>query len=236
MHKITLSTTIALIIMIAFAGIFLYYAKIHTVSSNVNESSDEAHDAQVTIDTSNWQTYKNEEYGFEVKYPTDWIFGEYPKNKYGTILYITSPDVNVEHRGKLNVFGDNVEVSIFPFESIKHNVEKQPGINIETIDDLFALSTSTTEICKLEDINFFGEKAYIVQTFGATGHSGILVDHAQKYYLILFEGHNSLRNLSNSDIIQKKCFAQETSSVKFDIASELMPEEYAILQSFRFLK
>jgi len=25
------------------------------------------------IDTSNWNTYRNEEYGFEFKYPTDWI-------------------------------------------------------------------------------------------------------------------------------------------------------------------
>ena len=29
--------------------------------------------AQEGIDTSNWKTYRNEEYGFEVKYPNNWI-------------------------------------------------------------------------------------------------------------------------------------------------------------------
>ena len=33
------------------------------------ENSDE-------IDASNWKTYRNEEYGFEVKYPSNWVFVE----------------------------------------------------------------------------------------------------------------------------------------------------------------
>ncbi len=29
------------------------------------------------IDTSNWKTYRNEEYGFEVKYPEEWMLEEF---------------------------------------------------------------------------------------------------------------------------------------------------------------
>ncbi len=32
--------------------------------------------AEEEIDTSNWQTYHNDEFGFEVKYPNDWEFEE----------------------------------------------------------------------------------------------------------------------------------------------------------------
>ncbi len=43
------------------------------------------------IDISNWKVYRNEEYGFEVKYPNDWYF----KNCFGyEIVFADSPAVN----------------------------------------------------------------------------------------------------------------------------------------------
>jgi len=41
------------------------------------EASDILYNPDGTIDTSNWQTYRNEEYGFEVRYPEDWVAEDY---------------------------------------------------------------------------------------------------------------------------------------------------------------
>jgi len=42
------------------------------------------------IDTSNWQTYRNEEYGFEIKYPREWQINKLPDPKAGFV--VSSPN------------------------------------------------------------------------------------------------------------------------------------------------
>ena len=62
-------TWIAAIIAIAAVG-YLVYA---VVTKDVNVAPVISPTPLTSIDTSNWKTYRNEEYGFEVKYPEEWF-------------------------------------------------------------------------------------------------------------------------------------------------------------------
>lgn len=48
----------------------------------------EIKELKITGETADWKTYRNEEYGYEMKYPEDWTIEEYPK---GEIFFLALP-------------------------------------------------------------------------------------------------------------------------------------------------
>ena len=116
--KIIIITTILTIS--AISGCFWYVQTVKEQRNNIvnNDENLEAKeniwDANIStpsieeeMDISNWQTYRNEEYGFEIKYPADW-----------NISSITEKDVWINNPKKGYMIEGSVEdpilISIFP--------------------------------------------------------------------------------------------------------------------------
>ena len=82
---------ITIILLAAGVAVMTVYMTKRTVQV-IEETQVETHRGLAPapkIDTSNWKTYRNEEYGFELKYPTDWEISERGDNyAFAKIFYI----------------------------------------------------------------------------------------------------------------------------------------------------
>jgi len=85
-NKITILISL-LCIIIVFSGCSLVEKKeiVEKGDSQDNGLNNEAQIENKNTDTYNWQVYRNEEYGFEIKYPSSWIKISTESNLYNII-------------------------------------------------------------------------------------------------------------------------------------------------------
>ena len=126
MNKKTIIILITLFLFISLGVISFFVLNKKTISQEKKKQ-----EAIIVngIDISNWKTYRNEEYGYMIKYPSDWEMREFPNTKTGASFTKNWERIIIASR-KSNfkkfyssfdkyIYNAGYEISRTPYDSIK---------------------------------------------------------------------------------------------------------------------
>lgn len=119
------------------------------------------------IDTSNWKTYRSDEYGFEVKYPGDWFVRENNSNpELMASVYFKTDNSN------MNDYGISVYVSNMPSQ----------GLDCQGIIDKY----NNSNVQRFEYGEIVIDKKRITQLKGWNRDFWTYFEDVDKYYNVTF--------------------------------------------------
>jgi len=138
------------------------------------------------IDTADWLTYRNEEYGFEVKYPKDWIIETY-EGKYNEdekklqeeadwvqFAFHTKDEQKIKNYQESMMANIDISVSNklsnFTLEDYLREVGYDFNQNVLKESRILLTRGIAKVWMNIKEENFKGQRAYVVQTINKDGY------------------------------------------------------------------
>jgi hypothetical protein len=195
---------VSVVIILAVVGGAGWYLKERRTEGNPpvtateNLPSDIENQKSAIINTDDWQTYRNEEYGFEVKYPREWEI----KNSnpvFESIITLASPETarNIKEavgRGRsTEIPRGDIVISIIDtkgqklIDYLNYNLEIQKS------------GVSYIDLVKFNEMAFYDYVAYEALLGGVGSYYAVYIEDDQKVYRILFELKADKNQLSDEE-------------------------------------
>lgn len=171
-------------------------AKICPDGSTVSRNSAKncAFDECPTIDTgaldiSNWKSYRDEKYGFEVRYPPSWKTKENSGINFApSVVSLVSPETEKFIKSSLNTIGmspaeSDIDIYVYLLKDLARGSDQQ----ITSLKDYLQKNSGPGNIVDFEEASYKGKKAYKVRLGGEGAYFAVFIDSAPYIYEILFE-------------------------------------------------
>lgn len=181
-------------------AVFVWQKQIkQEVSQNNTRQEDAVTITSVTnVDISDWKTYKNEQYGYQIQYPAEWVL----KNKKLSEVFLNSREneANLEKIKSGAMYGEGYmeDVIISYYESVADEPENIANhLGAKNLDDLVSTNPLISKIEKMKIAA--GEEAWMVKRGGFGTYLTVLIVHNGHLYQIMFGNREEKESLTQTD-------------------------------------
>ncbi|MFH1648470.1 MAG: PsbP-related protein [Patescibacteria group bacterium] len=166
---------------------------LETSSPNRVESQNkEPETIESEVNTSDWKVYKNEEYGFEVRYPKDWVLNYRDKAAArDAIITLTSPQT----KNAIETALQNKIIEV-PSADISFYVIEEKGSLYTYFENRIKMS-GYNFIPERKEFSFNGYDAFKIIEGGFGQYFVLYIKKNNKIYRILFENRETEKDLNS---------------------------------------